>query len=92
MSISGFASVGLTDPFDYSTSGRLNGVKFTSRDRDNDLSSGNCAHYHGGWWHNRCSVVQVNDVDDSIIYINREYHAPELIEIKIRPCDNNKID
>ena len=92
LSISGFDSVGLTDPFDHSSTTRLNGMKFSSRDRDNDLSSGNCAHYRGGWWYNNCGAVHVHDDDATIIIINREWHAPELLEIKIRPCDCNKND
>ena len=52
----------------------------------------NCAQRVGGWWHNRCSAVQVNDDDTTIILINGEWHEPELLEIKIRPCDCNKND
>ena len=43
----------------------VNGMKFTTRDRDNDKwSSHNCAvHYvgnAGGWWHNSCSRIYPN--------------------------------
>jgi ficolin len=39
--------------------GRHNGMKFSTYDQDNDLSSsGNCASSHGGgWWHNFCCCV-----------------------------------
>ena len=56
------------------------------------MSFDNCGQLRGGWWHNRCSVVQVNDDDNTIIHINGEWHAPELLEIKIRPCDCIKND
>ena len=50
LKISGFDSNGLTDPF--VSVYPLNGMKFTSRDKDNDLHDTiNCAHYDGGWWH-----------------------------------------
>jgi hypothetical protein len=34
----------------------MNGMKFTTNDRDNDLSSGvNCAKlYKAGWWYSKC--------------------------------------
>ena len=89
LSISGFDSVGLTDPFSHFIHQSLNGMKFSSRDRDNDFSSGSCAFWYGGWWYKGCGVVQINNAN-AIIYINGEYHAPELLEIKIRPCDCNK--
>ena len=53
LNISGFDSIGLTDPFDSGHS--LNGMKFSSRDRDNDLWRGNCALIDGGWWHRSCT-------------------------------------
>ncbi|XP_076076516.1 ryncolin-1-like [Mytilus galloprovincialis] len=39
-----------------------NGRSFTTKDRDNDSNSGNCAsHYtHGPWWHGDCSNVYLN--------------------------------
>ena len=61
LNISGFDSIGLTDPFDNGIP--LNGMKFSSRDRDNDLlPSGNCAISCSGWWYNRCSYIQLNDM------------------------------
>ena len=37
------------------------GQKFTTKDRDNDRFSGNCAiYYKGPWWHNICSAANLN--------------------------------
>eukprot|EP00058_Branchiostoma_floridae_P001865 XP_002587353.1 hypothetical protein BRAFLDRAFT_96224 [Branchiostoma floridae] len=40
----------------------LNGMQFSTRDRDNDMSSAlHCAQYHSsGWWHNYCSWGDLN--------------------------------
>jgi len=89
LNISEFDSVGLTNPFRK----ELNGMKFSSRDHDNDLSSRNCALRYGGWWHRNCgSIFLNNDYNDSItIYLNGQWHAlPSFVEIKIRPqsCNN----
>ena len=60
LTISGYSGV-TTDPF--SSHDKLNGMKFTTRDRDNDRWSGNCATNHqdngfrGGWWYNSCSPI-----------------------------------
>ena len=72
LNISGFDSIGLTDPFDSGHS--LNGMKFSSRDQDNDLLSINCAYYGGGWWHHSCSYIQLNEAyPASLMYLNNEW-------------------
>ncbi|XP_072275846.1 angiopoietin-related protein 1 [Pyxicephalus adspersus] len=40
-----------------------NGKQFTTLDRDRDVYSGNCAHFHkGGWWYNACAHANLNGV------------------------------
>ena len=88
LNISGFDSIGLTDPFNSAIS--LNGMKFTSRDRDNDLYGSNCAHGDGGWWYNNCGHLELNDDYGSIrMHLNGQWHHTPLVETKIRPLNCN---
>ena len=63
LSISGFTGITSEDPF-YKYP--INGMKFTTKDRDNDrASSGNCAQGGngidaGGWWHNNSANIHPN--------------------------------
>ncbi|VDI42455.1 Hypothetical predicted protein [Mytilus galloprovincialis] len=37
-----------------------NGMMFTTRDRDNDISSNNCGNSKKGWWHAGCTYANLN--------------------------------
>ena len=89
LSISGFTGI-TTDPFStYNT----NGMKFTTKDRDNDLyKSSNCAvHTRGskadGLWYKSCSQIQPNHQykHNYTIHFNNQWHSLLFIEIKIKP-------
>ena len=83
--ISGFDSIGLTDPS--ASDEPLNGMKFTSRDRDNDKASdSNCAHNRGGWWHHSCSYMHLNrKYSEIIMLLNSQWNILSFVEMKIRP-------
>ncbi|XP_076071153.1 uncharacterized protein LOC143042628 isoform X2 [Mytilus galloprovincialis] len=41
--------------------GKSNGMKFSTKDQDNDKSSSNCAtDSEGGWWYNDCQLCDLN--------------------------------
>lgn len=53
---SGFLSPGTGDSFL-----KHNGMKFTTKDLDNDHSENNCAaFYHGAWWYRNCHTSNLN--------------------------------
>ena len=90
LNIAGFDTIGLTDPFTSFAS--QNGIKFSSRDRDNDVhTSLNCAHSYGGFWHSGCGGLGINDGPNNptTLHLNGQWHNPMLIEMKVRPknCD-----
>lgn len=59
LTVGGFK--GDDDITDFFASHQLNGMKFSTPDRDNDLSSGNCAaQFKGGWWYNNCTDITLN--------------------------------
>ena len=78
LSISGFTGI-TTDPFKFDSGHQLDGMKFTTKDRDNDKLVGrNCAikgsgYNAGGWWHRNCANIQVNHQYKNLysIYLNR---------------------
>ena len=95
LSISGFNGV-TTDPFH--SNHPLNNMKFTTKDRDNDLSPSNCATSNtdgsdkGGWWYRGCSLIHPNHQYKQIkMHLNGKWHySISFIEMKIKPyiCAN----
>jgi hypothetical protein len=52
------------------TSGSANGLRFGTKDQDNDRSSNrHCANqYKGGWWYNQCFCANFNRLYSSGMY------------------------
>ena len=93
LNISGFNGV-TTDPFN--SSHPINAMKFTTKDRDNDKSGGNCAvtgdgGNAGGWWHKSCSLIHVNHQykHKYSIKLNGKWHSLFFTEMKIKPITCN---
>ena len=62
LTIGGYQNWGIGAAGDSMTRHSLNGMPFTTHDRDNDRhSSINCAvHHQGAWWHNLCTHSSLN--------------------------------
>ena len=100
LTISGFSGPSyapVTDPFGRTLWGIntvLNGSKFTTRDRDNDMwIDRNCAVDNwagfngGGWWYRGCSAIKINNLYENrrTINLNGEWLRLPFVEMKIRP-------
>ena len=93
LSITGFTGI-TTNPFD---SGHpLNGMKFTTKDRDNDKWGSNCAvtansGNAGGWWYKSFSWIHPNHRYNNLhsIDLNGKWHSLPFIEMKIKPITCN---
>ena len=89
LSISGFTGI-TTDPF--TGTYNINGMKFTTKDKDNDWWDKNCAVHNndgnsGGWWYKSCSQIHFNRQynHSHSIYLNSKWHSLPFIEMKIKP-------
>ena len=80
-------------------SGNLNGMAFSTSDRDNDRFSGNCAaDWQGAWWYNSCTYSNLNGLylagqsnNDGVIwqYFNASssWNTLRYSEMKLRRSD-----
>jgi len=89
LSISGYRGTSASDPF---SSHQLSGMKFTTKDNDNDRWNNNCAINDaggraGGWWYNQCSHIFLNHQYKNKygIYINSQRKSFKFVEMKIKP-------
>ncbi|CAH2300293.1 Hypothetical predicted protein [Pelobates cultripes] len=77
-----------------------NGMKFSTRDRDNDNYEGHCAEEDkGGWWYNRCHSANLNGLyykgpytsqtDDGIVWYTWHgwWYSLKYVAMKIRPAN-----
>ena len=91
LSISGYKGTASSDPF--STYGPLNGMAFTTKDKDNDKWGSNCAvgdagGNAGGWWYKACSNIFLNHQYKNYYGINLGgWKAFSFTEMKIRPVN-----
>ena len=84
LTVGGFTGIG-DDQFIPGDGGTLNGMKFSTPDRDNDKGDGNCAVlYKSGWWYNSCYRININRQPP-----NGNNGAGNYLftEMKIRPKD-----
>ena len=91
LSISGYNGIASSDPF---KAHNLNGMNFTTKDKDNDRWSKNCAKDYlggntGGWWYNSCSHILINHryKSNNGIFLNSAWRALSFTEMKIRPMN-----
>ena len=90
LSISGYKGIASSDPF---STHSLNGMPFTTKDKDNDKWSKNCAVHDaggnaGGWWYNACSHIFINHKYKSNTGILLGgWKALSFTEMKIKPVN-----
>ena len=85
LSISGYSGV-TSDPF---STVPINGMKFTTRDKDNSIA--NCAvaaagGVAGGWWYNNCAHIYPNHQFHRLpVNFSGKVYVLKFMEIKIKP-------
>ena len=96
MHVSGYSGTA-GDVLGLSGSGTANGgnnLPFTTKDKDHDNYSGNCATlYHGGWWFNSCHAGDLNGLWGDSRYgqglnwmpLTTLYKSVTFSEMKVRP-------
>ena len=96
LQVSQYKGIYPIDPFNYGGNYRLNGMKFTTKDRDNDLHNTNCAasgrngnKNNNGWWFKNCALIQLNQQYSEVhkVYDGSSWHNYIFIEMKIRPIN-----
>ena len=94
LSISGFKRTISIDPFTAFSTYQLNGMPFTTKDRDNDRWGRNCAtaDNNGGWWSNACSHIRINNpkyknVNFGVYHPKVGWKSFTFTEMKIRPLN-----
>lgn len=97
LQISQYSGIYPVDPF---STHALNGMKFTTKDSDNDLHhSINCAvseklknvKNSNGWWHRSCSYITLNIAygQQEMVHDKIKWHFYPFAEMKIRPTSCN---
>ena len=69
-----------------------NGMKFSTKDKDNDVSTGNCAvQFSGAWWYESCYLSNLNGLyleEYNFEGVNwfyfRDYHSLKFTEMKLQ--------
>ena len=64
--------------------GDLDGMKFSTKERDNDLKIDDCAATLGAFWHNECSDINPNKNEGIIWYTFNKMDGLEEIEIMFK--------
>ena len=80
LTVGGFTGLGI----DRFVSHPLNGMKFSTRDNDNDNRSSNCAaSYKSGWWYNKCYAININRQPP---YITSSVLLFSEMKIRLKDC------